>query len=166
MTQIFLGPVMKPPFRTFSTSPFVVRDFEVIYTGPTVSWPLALRINPLAQVTPDNINIFEHFFPNSGTVVRYTDGQLMYTEDSDTNTGLPVAASVRQVSSDGPDEFDYFERAIGTWETLGTVRTHGFSAPAIDGTKSITTRFQFAYDSDLTNILAEFEYKLTYNRTA
>ena len=164
--------IHSPCWPTFSgpSSPFIVRDLEYIYTGPVFSWPMLLRINPLAQPSlPQGYrkDVFEYFDPTDGSTPVNETTPLMYTQWSDLATPAPAPYSMRQVAQiEGA--FNYFPQTpFDNWQNSSTVRSYGISAPASIG---LTTRvvgiFQFAYDTDLTNIQAQWQVTIQWTRTA
>ena len=74
--------------------------------------------------------------------------------------------SVRQVA-ELAGKFNFFQRTpFDDWEGIAAPTSYGQHAPPVGETSIIEGVFQFAYNTDLTDIRAQFRVKLHYQRTA
>lgn len=155
------------PWPTYSTGIFRVRDLSFTYTGPTITWPQMIRMNRGVDPGPPyHKDVFEYFDPSDGSSDDVADVPLMYTIYSDVSSPAPALYSVRQVA-EIQGSCDYFPRTpFDKWETVGSPSSYGHTAGAVGTTKVMEGIFQFAYNSDLTTIVAQWRVTLSRTRTA
>jgi len=158
------------PWPTYSTGIFRVRDLSYEYTGPETSWPQLFRCDSSNDVGPPiRHDVFEYFDPSDGSSDYEEETPLMYTIYSDAASPYPPdlgAYSIRQVAQI-QGSCDYFPVSpFDKWQSVGAPTSYGHTLPAVGVTKVMEGIFQFAYNSDLTTIVAQWRVTLSRTRTA